>query len=135
MHGSKVRGQTSLSPGSQVCKNRFALLFSRNSLQDDGRASRTAHQIRVCKTPLLEALQQHVQRQATPMHIPGHKQGSGLLDAFASVLRNNPLSIDLTELPGEALTCDFILRLSECEQFLQKVLVHRRTHQRHTAIC
>lgn len=59
-----------------------------------------AQRDRVSKTPLLEALLQHAQEQTTPMHIPGHKQGSGVSEAFASALGHDPLRVDLTELPG-----------------------------------
>ncbi len=55
---------------------------------------------RAYKTPLLEVLQQHAREQTTPMHIPGHKQGSGISEEFAAVLSSHPLRIDLTELPG-----------------------------------
>ena len=68
------------------------------SLMRSGRTESLAGQ--VYKTPLLEVLQQHAREQTTPMHIPGHKQGSGISEEFASVLSSDPLRIDLTELPG-----------------------------------
>lgn len=54
-------------------------------------------------TPLLDALQQYAQRQTTPFHIPGHKQGEGILSAFAAILGSKALKMDLTELPGAVL--------------------------------
>ena len=54
-------------------------------------------------TPLLDALQQHAQRQTTPLHIPGHKQGAGISKAFAATLGIGASKMDLTELPGAVL--------------------------------
>ncbi|HSL93519.1 MAG TPA: aminotransferase class I/II-fold pyridoxal phosphate-dependent enzyme [Bacillota bacterium] len=48
------------------------------------------------KTPLWDAVRRHVDSATYPYHVPGHKQGRGLVQAFARDLAQ----YDLTELPG-----------------------------------
>lgn len=51
------------------------------------------------RMPIWEALQQHIQKKPTALHVPGHKMGRGMESSFASWL-GPALSMDLTELSG-----------------------------------
>lgn len=51
---------------------------------------------RFSETPLWDAVRRYVEAGAYPYHIPGHKQGRGLAQAFAADMAR----YDLTELPG-----------------------------------
>ncbi len=52
------------------------------------------------QTPLLNALVKRKRMKTIPFHMPGHKQGKGILRRFACLMRSNPFSLDLTEIPG-----------------------------------
>ncbi|MDT3496167.1 aminotransferase class I/II-fold pyridoxal phosphate-dependent enzyme [Bacillus toyonensis] len=47
------------------------------------------------RTPLFTALVEHANRKPVPFHIPGHKKGEGMEEAFKTFLGENALSIDL----------------------------------------
>ncbi len=56
--------------------------------------------LKYSQTPLLDALVKQTQMKTVPFHLPGHKQGRGVLGKFARLMRAHPFSLDLTEIPG-----------------------------------
>ncbi len=52
------------------------------------------------KMPLLGALIKHKRMKTVPFHMPGHKKGRGIQREFARLMKTDPFSLDLTELPG-----------------------------------
>lgn len=55
---------------------------------------------RLCKAPILSALQKRADRGAFGFHTPGHQGGKGLWPPFQDMLRQLGPRMDLTELPG-----------------------------------
>lgn len=51
------------------------------------------------KTPLFDAVKYHVQRNAIPLQIPGHKHGYGLKE-YKEFVGENVLKMDLNETRG-----------------------------------
>jgi len=51
-------------------------------------------------TPLIRALLKRDRMKTVPLHMPGHKRGSGISPGFAQLMQANPFSLDMTELPG-----------------------------------
>lgn len=47
------------------------------------------------RTPLFSALLEHAAKNPLPFHIPGHKKGAGMDEAFRRFIGDNALSIDL----------------------------------------
>lgn len=52
------------------------------------------------KTPLLKALVKHQKLMTAPFHMPGHKKGKGIGKGFAQLMKTDPFSLDMTEVPG-----------------------------------
>lgn len=50
--------------------------------------------------PLLKALVRHIKQKPIPFHMPGHKMGVGVAKRFGNLMKTDPFSLDLTELPG-----------------------------------
>ncbi|MCL6446506.1 MAG: arginine decarboxylase, partial [Alicyclobacillus sp.] len=47
------------------------------------------------ETPLFQALLEHIARQPTQFHIPGHKRGRGMESSFQRFIGQNALAMDL----------------------------------------
>ncbi len=56
--------------------------------------------VRSGKTPLLNALARHRRLKTIPFHMPGHKKGKGIQPRFARLMKTDPFSLDMTEVPG-----------------------------------
>lgn len=54
------------------------------------------------EVPIIEALKQHKALKTVPFHIPGHKQGNGMLPELLQVIGDSVACLDLTELPGHS---------------------------------
>lgn len=52
------------------------------------------------KTPLIKALDKNQKLRSIPFHMPGHKRGAGAGKSFARLMKTDPFSLDLTEVPG-----------------------------------
>ncbi|MDT3702064.1 MAG: aminotransferase class I/II-fold pyridoxal phosphate-dependent enzyme [Thermincola sp.] len=52
------------------------------------------------KTPLIKALDKNQKLRSIPFHMPGHKRGTGAGKGFARLMKTDPFSLDLTEVPG-----------------------------------
>jgi arginine decarboxylase len=52
------------------------------------------------KAPLLNKISEYLKQAYTGFHTPGHQQGKGCGDFWASLLKEDPLKVDLTEVPG-----------------------------------
>jgi len=52
------------------------------------------------KTPLIKALVKHKNLSTAPFHMPGHKKGKGVSRGFAQLMKTDPFSLDMTEVPG-----------------------------------
>lgn len=48
------------------------------------------------ETPLFDALMEYVNRDTIPFHVPGHKKGQGMDEAFMDFMGSNPFKIDVT---------------------------------------
>ncbi|EJO5349480.1 aminotransferase class I/II-fold pyridoxal phosphate-dependent enzyme [Clostridium botulinum] len=48
------------------------------------------------QTPVFDALMEYVNRKTIPFHVPGHKQGEGMDEAFKNFIGKNPFKIDVT---------------------------------------
>lgn len=55
---------------------------------------------KIGRTPLIKALIKHKKLMAAPFHMPGHKKGTGIGRSFARLMKTDPFSLDMTELPG-----------------------------------
>lgn len=51
-------------------------------------------------TPLIKALVKHQKMMNAPFHMPGHKKGKGVDRGFAQLMKTDPFSLDMTEVPG-----------------------------------
>jgi len=51
-------------------------------------------------TPLLNKISEYLKQAYTGFHTPGHQQGKGCGEFLASLLKEAPLKMDLTEVPG-----------------------------------
>lgn len=48
------------------------------------------------ETPVFDALMEYVNRKTIPFHVPGHKKGVGMDEAFKNFIGENPFKIDVT---------------------------------------
>ena len=48
------------------------------------------------QTPVFDALMEYVNRKTIPFHVPGHKKGEGMDEAFKNFIGDNPFKIDVT---------------------------------------
>jgi arginine decarboxylase len=48
------------------------------------------------QTPVFDALMEYVNRKTIPFHVPGHKKGEGMDEAFKNFIGENPFKIDVT---------------------------------------
>ena len=69
------------------------------------------------KTPLFDAVKYHVQRNAIPLQIPGHKHGHGL-EEYRDFVGENVLRMDLNQTRGIDILWDPTAAITEAEQLL-----------------
>lgn len=73
------------------------------------------------KTPLFDAVKYHVQRNAIPLQIPGHKHGYGLKE-YKEFVGENVLKMDLNETRGIDVIWDPITVMAKAEKLLSAAL-------------
>ncbi|OPY58357.1 MAG: Arginine decarboxylase [Pelotomaculum sp. PtaU1.Bin035] len=71
------------------------------------------------RTPLFEAVKYHVQRNAVPLQIPGHKHGNGL-EEYKEFVGENVLRMDLNQTRGIDIIWDPTSVIVEAEKLLAK---------------
>jgi arginine decarboxylase len=69
------------------------------------------------RTPLFDAVKQHVTRNAIPLQIPGHKHGYGL-EEYKEFVGENVLRMDLNETRGIDMLWDPVAVIAEAEKLL-----------------
>ncbi len=56
----------------------------------------TVYKLNQNETPVFDALMEYVNRKTIPFHVPGHKKGAGMDEAFKNFIGENPFKIDVT---------------------------------------
>lgn len=72
------------------------------------------------KTPLFDAVKHHVERNAVPLQIPGHKHGNGLAE-YKEFVGENVLRMDLNQTRGIDIIWNPTAVINEAEKLLAEV--------------
>ena len=69
------------------------------------------------RTPLFQAMKDHINKNIIPFHVPGHKYGYGL-EEFKEFVGENVLKMDVNAMEDLDDACNPIGVISEAEQLL-----------------